>query len=366
MDYASLIPVNIITGFLGSGKTTLLQRMLASPQLADSAVLINEFGEVGLDHHLLQTLDEQTVLLQSGCVCCTIRGDFKTAVRDLFSRRERGEVPPFRRLLIETTGLADPSPIIYTILAEPVIQNHFRLGNVVTTVDAVNGLRQFDQYPETVKQVAVADRLVVTKTDLADPEQTSALVAALRRINPAAPLVKSAEDAIEPNDLLVSDVYQADEKMNEVRRWLAEESTRGAPVGADHGHGHAASRNGVSRHAQDIESFCLTFEGSLDWSAFGIWLTMLLNTHGENVLRVKGLLNVQDLATPVVIHGVQHLIHPLVHLDSWPDDDRRSRVVFIVRGLSRERIEASLAAFNRLGESASRTIGEPPAAPATK
>ena len=146
--------------------------------------------------------------------------------------------------------------------------------------------------------------------------------------------------------------------MNEVRRWLAEESA--------HGHDHAVSRNDVNRHSHDIESFCLTFEGSLDWSAFGIWLTMLLNTHGEDVLRVKGLLNVQDLTTPVVIHGVQHLIHPLVHLDSWPDDDRRSRVVFIVRGLSRERIEASLAAFNRLGEPPSDTSREPPSAPAAK
>ena len=167
-EQTTFIPVNVITGFLGSGKTTLLQRLLAAPQLADTAVLVNEFGEVGLDHHLLQRLDDEIVLLQSGCLCCTIRGDLSAAMRDLYSKRERGEIVPFRRLVIETTGLADPVPILSTVMTEPVLRHHFRLGNVVTTVDAVNGLTHLERQPESAKQAAVADRIVITKTDIAD------------------------------------------------------------------------------------------------------------------------------------------------------------------------------------------------------
>src|SRR6476659_5445888 len=179
-------PINLITGFLGSGKTTLLQRLLADPALGDTAVLINEFGEVGLDHHLLERIDDTMVLLQSGCLCCTIRGELSAAIRDLHSRRERGTVPRFRRLVVESSGLADPFPILSTVQADPVLRHHFRLGCVVTTVDAVNGIGR----PESVKQVAVADRLVLTKTDLVD--DCEALVATLRRINPDAPLWRAA------------------------------------------------------------------------------------------------------------------------------------------------------------------------------
>ena len=344
MDHASLIPVNLITGFLGSGKTTLLQKLLASPRLADAAVLVNEFGEVGLDHHLLQNLDGQTVLLDSGCVCCTIRGDLKEAIRDLYGRRERGEVPPFRRLVIETSGLADPAPIMYTIMSEPVIRHHFRLGNVVTTVDAVNGASQLERFPETRKQAAIADRLVLTKTDLAGTGEALALEAALGRINPAVPISRAAEGNLDPDDLLAGDLYEAEAKLEEVRRWMQ------GPGAGTHDHAGHEAGSGLSRHGDDIRSFCLTFDAPMDWSAFGIWLTMLLHAHGENVLRVKGILNVLDRDTPVVVHGVQHLIHPPVHLDAWPDGDRRSRLVFITHSLSRERIEASLAAFNRMAQ----------------
>ena len=164
------IPVNLITGFLGSGKTTLLQRLLADPALADTAVLINEFGEIGLDHHLLERIDDTMVLLQSGCLCCTIRGELSAAIKDLHAKRERGLVPRFRRLVVESTGLADPFPILSTVQADPVLRHHFRLGNVITTVDAVNGMAQLARQPECTKQVAVADRLVLTKTDLADAD----------------------------------------------------------------------------------------------------------------------------------------------------------------------------------------------------
>ena len=343
--YETLIPVNVVTGFLGSGKTTLLNRLLRSPELARTAVLVNEFGEVGLDHLLLEAVDGDTVILQSGCVCCTIRGDLADAIRKLYSRRERGLIPPFDRLAIETTGLADPAPIISTLLAEPVIRHHFRLGNVIATVDAVNGPLHLAQNPESVKQVAVADRIVLTKTDLADEAQLRQLKPALKRLNPTAPVLDAAADPLAPDDLMAADVYDPARKTAEVRRWLDEEVHRAA---ADRDHGH----HDPNRHDRDIRAFCLTFERPLDWTLFGIWLSMLLHAHGERVLRVKGILNVLGLATPVVIHGVQHVIHPPAHLEAWPSADRRSRIVFIVRGLEQRAIERSLAAFSRQADAA--------------
>jgi G3E family GTPase len=335
--YASLIPVNIVTGFLGSGKTTLLRRLLASPQLSDTAVLVNEFGEVGLDHHLIEHVAESTLLLKSGCVCCAIRGDLKDSLRDLFSRRQRGEIPQFRRVVIETSGLADPVPIAYTVLAEPVIQHHFRLGNVVTTVDAVNGARQLDAYPESVKQAAAADRLVLTKTDMADPEQTASLLARLKRLNLSAPVFEAARGDLDPERLLTDDIHDPDGKARDAESWLDAQDGH-----VDPGHDH------VFDHRDDVSSFCLLFDEPLDWTAFGIWMTMLLNRHGEQVLRIKGMLNVAGVDHPVLINGVQHIVHPAAHLEAWPDGDRRSRIVFIVRDIPRARIEASLAAFNAL------------------
>lgn len=339
--YDTLLPVNLITGFLGAGKTTLLQRLLRAPQLANTAVLVNEFGEVGLDHLLLEPLDAETVILQSGCVCCTIRGDLADAIRGLYSKRARGLVPAFDRLAIETTGLADPAPIVATLMAEPVLRHHFRLGSIVTTVDAVNGARHLADHPEALKQVAVADRLVVSKTDLAAPRAATALVRALRRINPAAPILDAVRDPLVPDDLMASDVYAPASKSAEVRRWLA-------AAAAETGTGAAPEPH---RHGGAIRAFCLTFEQPLDWTGFGVWLTMLLHVHGQNVLRVKGLLNVLDVATPVVIHGVQHVVHPPSHLERWPGPDRRSRIVFIVRGLEQRAIERSLAAFHRQTDS---------------
>jgi len=343
-EQTASIPVNVITGFLGSGKTTLLQRLLAAPELADTAVLVNELGEVGLDHHLLQRLDNDIVLLQSGCLCCTIRGDLSGAMRDLYSRRERGEIRPFRRLVVETTGLADPVPILSTVMAEPVLRHHFRLGNAVTTVDAVNGLMHLERQEESAKQAAVADRIVITKTDIADASGVAELRCRLARLNPAAPQLETAPGvALDPDLLLTRDLYDLDGRAEEVRRWLAIESER--PSAAAPGLHHLD----VNRHDAHIHAFCLRFKRSLDWDAFGIWLTMLLHSHGNDVLRVKGMLNVGESSGPVVIHGVQHLVHPPDHLPQWPDADRSSRIVFIVRGLSRDMIERSLAAFARLG-----------------
>jgi G3E family GTPase len=323
-------PVTLVTGFLGSGKTTLLQRLLREPAFSDTAVLINEFGEIGLDHHLLERIDETMVVLQSGCLCCTIRGELSAAIKDLHSQREGGLVPPFSRLVIESTGLADPFPILSTVKADPMLRHHFCLGNVITTVDAVNGMRQLDAQPESVKQVAVADRLVLTKTDLATAEMVHLLVERLRCINPVAPLWRGADQHVDAGALLANDAFDA----SGAERWLP---LPPAPPGHVHG-----DRN---RH-DDIRAFALSLDKPVDWTVFGIWLTMLLHRHGNEVLRVKGILNVADAETPVAVHGVQHLVHPPTHMSAWPDIDRRSRLVFIVKGLAPAAIERSLRAFS--------------------
>jgi G3E family GTPase len=323
-------PVTLVTGFLGSGKTTLLQRLLRDPALADSAVLINELGEIGLDHHLLERIDDTMVLLQSGCLCCTIRSELSAAIKVLLSKRERGLAPPFRRLVIESTGLADPFPILSTLRADPVLTHHFCLGNVITTVDAVNGMSQLDWQPETVKQVAVADQLVLTKTDLASTEISAALIARLRRINPLAPLWRSADQELDARALIA----------------LAGRSRGLLPADdAEPVNDHAAAHGHPSRHDADIRAVALTFDGELDWTMFGMWLTMLLNCHGNEVLRVKGMLNVAGADQPVAVHGVQHLVHPPIHMSAWPDHERRSHLVLIVKGLDPRVIERSLRAF---------------------
>lgn len=320
-------PVNLLTGFLGSGKTTLLRRLLDDPALGDTAVLINEFGEVGLDHHLLDRIDETTVLLQSGCVCCTIRGELSEAIRGLHSKRTRGLVSPFRRLVIESTGLADPFPIVSTVRSDPVVRHHFRLANVITTVDAANGLGQLDTHEESVRQAAVADHLVVTKTDIAAREVADRLLARLAAINPAATITLAAEETIAAERLLLAEPFDG--------------GTRQAPPApdADHGHHHRDDR---------IRSFAVVIDQPIDWTAFGIWLAMLLNRHGQKVLRVKGILNLAGERSPVAVHGVQHVVHPPVHMREWPDNDRRSRIVFIVDGLYPALIRRSLDTFNRM------------------
>ena len=321
--FPDFTPVNLLTGCLGSGKTTLLQRLLADPQFSDCAVLINEFGEVGLDHHLLERIDETMVLLQSGCVCCTIRGELSDAIRDLHERRARSEIPPFQRLVIESTGLADPFPILSTVHSDPVLRHHFRLGNVIATIDAVNAAHQLDAQEECARQIAVADRLILTKTDIAEADVVARVLRRITAINPAAPLWRSAETPPSAEELLSQDDVA-----------LHHEALPSVPPAHHHAHAHS-----------DIHAFALAFDAPLDWTLFGIWLTMLLNRHGQRVLRVKGILNIAGNATPVAIHGVQHLVHPPLHLRAWPDAARQSRLVFIVKGLEQGRIAQSLRAF---------------------
>jgi G3E family GTPase len=320
------VTAHLLTGFLGSGKTSLLKRLLALSDLAGTAVLINEFGEVGLDHHLLvEEVDDQVVLLKSGCVCCSIRGDLRDGLERLHGRMEGGLVPPFERVVIETTGLADPVPIVAGFTADPALRWHFRLGKVVTVVDAVNGLANLERFPEAMKQAALADRLVVSKTDLADP---AALVARLRALNPTALLHFSTEEAAAPAALLLDD---GPDRAAEMARLVRAEQ-------ADHDH-----------HPSGPRTFCLTAEAPLDWAAFGLWLSLLLHTHGASILRVKGLLQVQGVDRPVVVQGVQHLVHKPLHLKAWPEGLPGTRLVIIGVGLDRAAIERSFKAFCRLG-----------------
>ncbi len=331
--------MHVLTGFLGSGKTTLLRHVLSNPGFADCAVLINEFGEIGLDHHLIADVRGDVVLMASGCVCCTIRGDLASAIRDLYARRERGEVA-FARLVLETTGLADPTPILSTVMHEPQIRHHFRLGNVVATVDAVNGATQLDRQPESVKQAALADRIVVTKADLAEPATLAALEARLARLNPAARRWRSA-NAPPPAEALFEPSPNP----------LPEEAGSLLPLPlaeADWGEGRGRAAHDHGHHDAAIRSFTMTFEGAIDWNVFAVWFTLLLDAHGADVLRVKGLLRVAGAAGPVVINAVQHLVHPPRHLEAWPTEWRDSRLVFIVRNLAPADVERSFAAFQSL------------------
>jgi G3E family GTPase len=322
------IPVNVLTGFLGSGKTTLLQRLLQSPRMQRTVVLINELGEIGLDHLLVQRIDEALVLLQSGCICCSIRDDLKTALRSLLSRRERGEIPQFDRIVIETTGIADPAPILYTLTGEAVVRHHFALAQVITTVDAVNAVLHLSHNPEGVKQVAAADRLVITKTDIADEAHIAAVRETLLRLNPIADLLEAAHGEVDVDRLLAAPPLAA---APERKRWTVADATTLA---------------NMRRHSDSIASLSIALDEPLDWTAFGVWLSMLLNRYGDDVLRVKGILQVQGSPAPVFINAVQHIVHPPRHLERWPSEDHRTRIVFITRGIDHHLLRRSLAAFS--------------------
>jgi G3E family GTPase len=324
-------PVTVVTGFLGSGKTTLLGKVLSEPSMANTAVLVNEFGEVGLDHHLLRRVDERTVLLGSGCVCCTTREDLVGALLELHGLDERGEIPRLDRVVVETTGLADPAPILYTIFTDPVLQHHFSVDLILTTVDAVNGGLHLDRNPESLKQAAAADKIVVTKTDIAEPSAVRSLLSRLGKINPSARIMEAAFGEVDVDELLrPGDAHATPESI------LAEP--------------HELHDVG------DTHSVSVTFDGPVDWTAFGIWFSMLLHARGEDVLRVKGFLDVGEPG-PVILNGVQHIIHPPEHLDRWPDEDRRSRIVLITKRIPPGELLGSLEAFRELLGTRPVTLG---------
>jgi G3E family GTPase len=335
----ALIPVTVLTGFLGSGKTSVLNHVLKRPGMAATAVIINEFGEIGLDHLLVESATDDVVLLNGGCLCCTVRSDIAETLLDLFGKRRRGEIPQFRRAVIETTGLADPAPILHTLMTDPLVAARYVLDGVVTTIDAANGERTLECQPEAVKQAAVADRLLLTKTDLATATAIARLRARLAALNPAAPILPVAHGAVAPEGLFGLGLYDPQTKSLEVRRWLREEAFAAADEAA-HGHHHDAER-----HDARIHAFCITRERPISWAVLSSWLDALAEMRGDDLLRLKAIVALRERPDePVVLHGVQHVFHPPVLLREWPDADRRTRMVFITRDLPREVIERTLAA----------------------
>ena len=353
---ADRIPVSVLTGYLGSGKTTLLNALLRDPALADTAVIVNEFGEIPLDHFLMESVDGEMTVMASGCICCTIRSDLETTLRDLLGRARNGEIPSFKRVVVETTGLADPAPIVQMLLNNALVTGFFRLDAVICTVDTVNAPGQLDgDEPEPVKQIAMADRLVLTKTDIADPPVMAGLSTRLRDLNPSTEQIEAVSGAIAPDRLFDAGWYDPETKSPDVTRWLKDEAVaeaqkqprrvngndhgddheQGHGPGQGHNHGHHGHLNG------GIATFALSFDEPLGWRRVNLWLAALRQNHGEKLLRVKGILNLNDEPQPVAIHGVQHVFHSPSRLMDWPDEDRRSRIVFITRDLD----EATVKSF---------------------
>ena len=323
-------PVSIITGYLGSGKTTLLNRLLRDPGMARAAVIVNEFGSIGLDHLLVATPNENTVLLANGCICCAVRGDLVDTLRELAGQRRDGALPPFDRVLIETTGLADPVPVLQTLITDESVAPLYRPDGVVTLVDAVHGARTLDEHAEGVKQAALADRLLLSKCDLAGERAVCALERRLARLNPGARQFRVTRGEIHPREVFGTALGLADG--SGVARWLNHPAFE-AP--------RAGSHRRTARHDRDIRSFGLPLERPVTRAGLMTWMRLLTSLRGASLLRMKGLLNVEG--RPVAVHAVQTLIDEPVELPRWPDAERRSRLVFITRGLARGAIERTLA-----------------------
>lgn len=335
-----LLPVTILTGYLGSGKTTLLRRLLEHPQFSDCAVLINEIGEVGVDHHLVRQVHEDAVVLPNGCICCTVRGELVSALRELLFGRGRDGMARYSRVFVETTGLADPAPVAQALVRDPFVMQHYRLDGIVTVVDAVFGMRQLDRHRESVRQAAVADRIVISKTDLAEPVLINALTGRLRVINPAAQMVASAHGMIDPALVVNTGAVHALSEPSHVLRWLSAGKYR--KVGRPQSYVAKAAEPAI--HDDAIRSFVVEFSRPLTTELLLEALGLIAAAHGPRLLRIKGLVQLDGEDNPMVVHAVQHVVYPLARLPGWPDGPRRSLLVFIVQDMDHEQVVRMLAA----------------------
>ncbi len=320
------IPVTIITGFLGSGKTTVLNTLLHEPRLTDAAVIVNEFGEIGLDHLLVESAIDQMVLMDNGCLCCSVRGDLVDTLEDMLRRADEGKIPAFRRILIETTGLADPAPIVQTLVTDEATAARFKLHGIVATIDGVCGVDTLQAYDEARCQAAMADLLLITKADHADADVTY-VEAAVTALNPQADIVTIEYGEVDPDHLFAISISASDREPNV------------EPAFAGHvGHGHHG-------HVWNIQSASIVIDEPMDWTRVTDWLTWLTSLRGPDVLRIKGLLRVNGIAGPVLIHGVQHVFYPPRELATWPSDDHRSRLVIIARDIPEAALRRSFDIF---------------------
>ena len=346
-DPAAPIAVSLITGFLGSGKTTLLNHLLAHPGMEETAVLINEFGEVGLDHLMVKELDDDVVLLKSGCICCTVQGELVDGMRELYLKRVAGTLPPFTRVVIETTGLADPLPIVSCLMRDPLFKHAYRLDALITTVDGLHGRSQLERHREAVRQAAVADRILITKPDLSEASEIRVLRAKLDELNPGADEYTVEHGRVEPAMLFGANAVDPADKLLDAQARLerGDHDSRiehpGSSDGHEHHH-HGHEEIDLNRHDEHIASFCIVLDEPIEWAVLKVWYEELAEKHGDRVLRVKGIVNVKGESEPFAVHCVQSTQHAPARLSSWPDEDRRSRIVFITQDLGREEVERSL------------------------
>ena len=324
----SRFPIIIVTGFLGSGKTTLLANVLQHEKYKNTAVIINEYGQVGLDHRLIRRIEEKTRLLSGGCICCNMRDDLINELKDILNEKEQG-VNDMDRVVIETTGLADPAPILFSILMDPLLTNRFYVDGVVCCLDAANGELHLKNNPETVKQIVTADRIIVTKTDLVEHERLHEIHHRLHHLNPAAAVYGTAHGIIDPEVVFDEGKESKNNRLEQLSQ--IQEKYKEKKI----------------EHDTEVRSMSIKFCEALDWTAFGLWMSMLLYTHGEKMLRIKGMVDVGEKG-PIVINGVQHIIHPPHHLEDWNGEEKNSQIVFIMKGLEPHSIMESLVAFQNI------------------